>query len=92
MPKKSKARTRVVRPRAPSVPAPAPARQHPAARWRLKMVLGGAILAAVLGVGISMRYNQPTTLAPQAPGTVDKHYMRGTAGAPVVIKEFSDYT
>jgi hypothetical protein len=87
MPKKPKTRTRVVRPRSQPVQRPTPA-----ARWRLKLLLGGAILVVALGIGAVVRYRQPANLSPQAQGAVDKHYTRGTAGAPVVIKEFSDYT
>jgi hypothetical protein len=39
-----------------------------------------------------MRFLQQRDLAPHLQGAGDKHYTLGTAGAPVVIKEFSDYT
>ena len=87
MAKKSKARTRVVRAR--SQPAQRPAL---ASRWRLKLLLGGAILAVALGAGAIVRYNQHAALSPQVQGKVETHYTRGTAGASVVIQEFSDYT
>jgi hypothetical protein len=61
-------------------------------RWRLKLVIGGAVLAIVLGVGGLVRWLQQRDLSPRLPGTVETHYTRGTAGAAVVIKEFSDYT
>jgi hypothetical protein len=61
-------------------------------RWRLKLVIGGVILALVLGAAYVMRFMRQHDLAPRLQGTVAKHYTRGTAGAAVVIKEFSDYT
>ena len=61
-------------------------------RWRLKLVIGGAVLALALGVGGLVRLLQQRDLSPRRQGTVEQHYTRGTAGAAVVIKEFSDYT
>lgn len=61
-------------------------------RWRLKLVIGGAVLAIALGVGGLVRWLPQRDLSPRLQGTVEKHYTRGTAGAAVVIKEFSDYT
>jgi hypothetical protein len=61
-------------------------------RWRLKLVIGGAVLAIALGVGGLVRWLQQRDLSPRLQGTVEQHYTRGTAGAAVVIKEFSDYT
>jgi len=87
MAKKSKARARTVRPRQPSTQQTLAPR-----RWRRKLVLGGVILALALGVGGVVRFLQQRDLAPRLQGAVDRHYTRGTAGAPVVIKEFSDYT
>jgi hypothetical protein len=86
MAKKSKARARILRPQqtTPEIVAQR--------RWRLKLVLGGVILALALGVGGVVRFLQQRSLAPRLQGAVDNHYTRGTAGAPVVIKEFSDYT
>jgi hypothetical protein len=62
-------------------------------------VIGGVVLAVVLGIGVVFKYNpglvrflQQRDLAPHLQGTGDKHYTLGTAGAAVVIKEFSDYT
>jgi hypothetical protein len=55
-------------------------------------VIGGVILALVLGAAYVMRFMRQHDLAPRLQGTVAKHYTRGTAGAAVVIKEFSDYT
>ena len=87
MAKKSKVRAQTVRPQQPPT-QPALAQR----RWRLKLVLGGVILALALGVGGVVRFLQQRDLAPRLQGTVDRHYTRGVAGAPVVIKEFSDYT
>lgn len=61
-------------------------------RWRLKLVIGGAVLAIALGVGVLVRWLPQRDLSQRLQGTVEKHYTRGTAGAAVVIKEFSDYT
>jgi hypothetical protein len=55
-------------------------------------VLGGVILALVLGVGGLVYWQHQRDLSPRLQGAVDGHYTRGTAGAPVVIEEFSDYT
>jgi hypothetical protein len=63
--------------------------------WRRrhqKMLLGAAILLLVVGVGVFVRYRQHSTVAPRLRGAVENHYTRGSAGAPVVVKEFSDYT
>jgi hypothetical protein len=87
MAKKSKGRVQTVRPRRQSTMA-AVAPQ----RWRLKLVIGGVILAVALGVGGLVRFLQQHDLSPRLQKAVDKHYTLGTAGAPVVIKEFSDYT
>jgi hypothetical protein len=87
MAKKSKGRAQSVRPRQQSTMA-AVAPQ----RWRLKLVIGGVILAVALGVGGLVRFLQQRDLPSRLQGVVDKHYTRGTAGAPVIIKEFSDYT
>ena len=87
MAKKSKARVRTVRPQQPpSQRALVPRRQ------RLKLVLGGVILALVLGVGGLVYWQHQRDLSPRLQGAVGRHYTRGAAGAPVVIKEFSDYT
>jgi hypothetical protein len=56
------------------------------------MLLGGAILVLVIGIGVLVRYRQQSSVAPRLQGAVENHYTRGTAGAPVVVKEFSDYT
>lgn len=87
MAKKSKARAQTFRPRQQSTKGAIAPR-----RWRLKLVIGGVILAVALGVGGLVRFLQQRDLAPRLQKAVDKHYTLGTAGAPVVIKEFSDYT
>ncbi len=87
MAKKSKARAHTLSPRQQSRQKPLTPR-----RWRLKLVLGGAVLAVALGVGGLVRFLQQRDLAPRLQGVENKHYTLGTAGAPVVIKEFSDYT
>lgn len=87
MARKSKARAHTSRPWQQS-----PQRVGAPRRWRLKLVIGGMILAFALGVGGAVRFLRQRALAPNLQGAVDSHYTRGTAGAPVVIKEFSDYT
>ena len=87
MARKSKARVQTLSPRQQS-----PQKSLTPRRWRLKLVIGGAVLALALGVGGLVRFLQQRDLSPHLQGTVDKHYTRGTAGAAVVIKEFSDYT
>ena len=61
-------------------------------RWRQNMLLGGAILVLVVGIGVFVRYWQQSRIPPQLQGAIDNHYARGVAGAPVVVKEFSDFT
>ena len=88
MAKKSKARAQRLSTRQASLQKPLPPRR----RWRLKLAIGGVVLAIVLGAGGLVRLLQQRDLAPHLQGTGDKHYTRGSAGAAVVIKEFSDYT
>lgn len=87
MAKKPKARVPTLSPR----PRASQASLTPR-RWRLKLVIGGAVLAIALGIGGLVRWLHQRDLSPRLQGTVEKHYTRGTAGAAVVIKEFSDYT
>ncbi len=60
-------------------------------RQRQRIILGGVILVLVIGIGVFIRYNQQRSLAPHLQGALDNHYTRGVAGAPVLVKEFSDY-
>ena len=60
--------------------------------WRQKMILGGAVLVLVIGIGVFVRHWQASRIPPQLQGAIDNHYTRGPAGAPIVIKEFSDFT
>lgn len=87
MPKKLRPRAQVVRRVSPTTP---PTAKSP--RRRVQLVLGGVILAVALGVGVWVRSGTDTPPSTPAPVAGDKHYTRGPAGAPVVIKEFSDYT
>ena len=87
MAKKSKARVQTLSPRPRS-----PKKSLTPRRWHLKLMIGGAVLALALGIGGLVRFLQQRDLAPHLQGAGDKHYTLGTAGAPVVIKEFSDYT
>ncbi len=59
---------------------------------RQRIMLGGAVLALVIGSGIFVRYRQMSRIPLQLQGAIDNHYTHGVAGAPVVIKEFSDFT
>lgn len=86
MPKKSQARGQEGRAASPTTPPAAGA-----SRWRVQAALGGVILAVVLGAGVWLRSRTDTPPPASAPAA-EKRYTRGTAGAPVVITEFSDYT
>ena len=59
---------------------------------RQRWLLGGVILALVLGLGAGVRFFMFSNLPLHSEGTVEDHYSRGPTGAAVVIKEFSDYT
>jgi len=87
MPKKSRTRHNTSRQSAQRPPATPGWR-----RWRQKKILlGGIILALVVGVGVFVRWRQQSQILPRLQGAVDNHYTHGMAGAPVVVKEFSDY-
>jgi hypothetical protein len=79
-----------------SSPSPQPARRTPlpskARRRRHPVLIGGAILALVLGVGITARWLLYRQVPVHLQGAVEGHFTRGVAEAPVVVKEFSDYT
>ena len=87
MAKKPKAQHKASQPRARAHPVPK-SRQ----RWRQRMLVGGIALVLVLGIGVFIRYRQQSMMPPRLQGAIENHYTRGTAGAPVVVKEFSDYT
>ena len=74
MAKKSKARAQTWRPRQQSTQEAVAQR-----RWRLKLLIGGAVLVLALGVGGLVRFLQQRDLSPRLQGTVDKHYTRGPA-------------
>jgi hypothetical protein len=59
---------------------------------RQRFLLGGAVLVLVVGVVFFIRYRQMSRIPIQLQGAIDNHYTHGVAGAPVVIKEFSDFT
>ena len=69
---------------------PAPAVRPPS--WRQKIILGGVILLLVIGIGVFVRSWQQSRIPPQLQGATGNHYTRGVAAAPVVIKEFSEFT
>jgi len=85
MAKKSKARRRV---------AASQNRQSSATpqRWRQKMLIGMTLLVLAIALGVGIRYWQQSRIPPRLQGAIENHYTRGVAGAPVVVKEFSDYT
>ena len=62
------------------------------AKRRQKLILGGVILILVLATGAAIRSWQQSNLPLRLQGALDNHYTKGTPGAPVVMKEFSDYT
>lgn len=59
---------------------------------RRKLFTGGIIVAGILALAIGIRLFMQRNLVPRLQGAINGHYTRGTAGAPVVLKEFSDYT
>lgn len=61
-------------------------------RRRKKWLMGGAIVVCVLGIGGMVRWFQQREVVTQLQSVGSHRYPRGPAGAPVVIKEFSDYT
>ena len=65
---------------------------NPSAKRRQKLMLGGVILILVLAAGVAIRSWQQRNLPLRLQGALNNHYSKGVAGAPVVMKEFSDYT
>lgn len=65
---------------------------NPAAKRRQRLILGGVILVLVLAAGVAIRSWQQRNLPLRLQGALDNHYSKGVPGAPVVMKEFSDYT
>ena len=65
---------------------------NPSAKRRQKIMLGGVILILVLAAGTAIRSWQQRNLPLRLQGALDNHYSKGVPGAPVVMKEFSDYT
>jgi len=64
----------------------------PSAKPLQKFILGGVILVLVLAAGVAIRSWQQRNLPLRLQGALDNHYSKGVPGAPVVMKEFSDYT
>ena len=62
------------------------------AKRRQKLILGGVIVLLVLVAGVAIRSWQQRNLPLRLQGALDNHYSKGVPGAPVVMKEFSDYT
>lgn len=67
-------------------------KETPSAKPLRKFVLGGVILILVLAAGVAIRSWQQRNLPLRLQGALDNHYSKGVPGAPVVMKEFSDYT
>ena len=57
-----------------------------------RLILGGLVIALVLGLGAAVRSYWQRSIPPRLQEAIDNHYTRGPAEAPVVVKEFSDYT
>ena len=68
------------------------ANANPSAKRRQKLILGGVILILVLTAGVTIRSWQQRNLPLRLQGALDNHYSKGVPNAPVVMKEFSDYT
>ena len=67
-------------------------RQGQSGRRRQKLVVGGIILILVVAAGVTLRSWQQRSVPLYLQGAVENHYAKGVPGAPVVMKEFSDYT
>ncbi len=59
---------------------------------RQKLIVGGVILLLVVATGVAIRSWQQSGVPLRLQGAVENHYAKGAPGAPVVMKEFSDYT
>lgn len=89
MAKKSRRRQR----KSPSQPSPRrPQVTQGSQRSYSTRVLGGLLIALVLGLGVAVRWYWQRSIPPRLQQAIDNHYTRGPAEAPVVVKEFSDYT
>jgi hypothetical protein len=64
----------------------------PAAGPRQRLLLGGLLLLLVVVIVVGIRFYRQRNIPLQLQGATGNHYVRGTPNAPVVIKEFSDYT
>ncbi len=62
------------------------------AKRRQRLILGSVVLILVLAAGVAIRSWQQRNLPLRLQGALDNHYSKGVPNAPVVIKEFSDYT
>ena len=67
-------------------------RQGQSGRRLQKLVVGGVILILVVAAVAAIRSWQQRTVTLHLQGAVGNHYAKGVPGAPVVLKEFSDYT
>ena len=67
-------------------------RQGPSSQKRQKLIVGGVILILVVAAGAAIRSWQQRSIPLHLQGALEDHYARGLPGAPVVLKEFSDYT
>lgn len=65
---------------------------NPSAKRRQKLILGGVVLILVLAAGVAIRSWQQRNLPLRLQGALDNHYSKGVPNAPVVMREFSDYT
>lgn len=67
-------------------------RHSPSGNRFQKLVLGGVILILVVAAGAALRSWQDRSVPLRLQGALENHYTKGVPGAPVVMKEFSDYT
>lgn len=76
----------------PRGPKSGRSRQGPSSQKRQKLIVGGVILILVVAAGVAIRSWQQRSIPLHLQGALEDHYARGLPGAPVVLKEFSDYT